>query len=376
MDYLVQFQLNIYALFILLILLWIIKEKIQVEYFGKNMLIHIIALTAAAVVTEALTWVFDGEQFFGAFFLEYSTNFMLVLFAPLLGGLMLSYVDYYIYGDQKRIRRRCYYMHFAVVTLIMLIVNLFTPIYFSINPETNIYSSGNLQWLHFVIILSMYIFMVIYVIYNRKKVNRHAAVIFLFFFALPIIGMLIQINNSKVFFSWTSIVLGILVTYIFLESTTGEKDYLTNLFSRQSYDRHIRALIEKKHSFAVALIDLDHFKAINDKYGHFEGDQLLIGFSRALENAFTDGEFIARLSGDEFMIVLAAGLSAEDINEAIYQRLFQSRDPLLKTLSFSLGYQEHKTGMSLDQLYTMADREMYKAKKHIKKPYENNGKKE
>jgi diguanylate cyclase (GGDEF)-like protein len=218
--------------------------------------------------------------------------------------------------------------------------------------------------------------MVIYVIYNRKKVNRHAAVIFLFFFALPIIGMLIQINNSRVYFSWTSIVLAILVTYIFLESTTGEKDYLTNLFSRQSYDRYIRELIEKKHSFAVALIDLDHFKAVNDKYGHFEGDHLLIGFSRALEDAFTNGEFIARLSGDEFMIVLAAGLSSEDINEAIYQRLFQSKDPLLKTLSFSLGYQEHKAGMSLDQLYTMADREMYKAKKHIKKPYENNGKKE
>lgn len=135
-------------------------------------------------------------------------------------------------------------------------------------------------------------------------------------------------------------------------------------------------MIEKKNLFAVALIDLDYFKAINDKYGHFEGDQLLIGFSRVLEDVFTNGEFIARLSGDEFMIVMPAGLNADDINESIYQRLFQSKDPLLKGLSFSLGYQEYEPGMSLDQLYTLADREMYKAKKNVKKPYENNGKKE
>ncbi len=235
MDFLIQFQLNIFTLIILFVLFGIIKVKTQLDSFGKRILEYVVIASGIGIVLEPLTWLFDGQAFFGVYFLEYSTNFILVAIAPVIGALMLSYVDYYIFKDLERIKKRLYYSYFFLFSLVMLIINLFIPIYFSINKATITYSQGDYFWIHYLSIGLMYVYMAGFILRNRNKTFRYAINIFIVFVSLQILGMIIQIFNERLFFAWNSIALAILVTYVFLESNSSEKDYLTKLYNRQSY---------------------------------------------------------------------------------------------------------------------------------------------
>lgn len=243
MNYLIQFQLNIYALAILIILLVAFYIRTSVQSFTKQILRTTIIVTIVALIVEPLSWIFDGKQFFGAFFLEYTTNFLLFLIAPVIGGLMMSYVDYMERKDRARVERRFYYMQWLTFTAVALIINFFSPIYFSVEMGTNSYSGGDFKWLHYVVIGSMYLYMVFFLFRNWKDTQRWMRYVFIIFFALPILGMVFQIMNSRLFFSWSSIVIGLLVVYMFFETTSGERNYLTRLYSRFSYELYATHLI-------------------------------------------------------------------------------------------------------------------------------------
>lgn len=349
---------------ILIVIYLIIKMKSKVKSYGKGLLKLIIIASAVAIVVEPLTWIFDGMQFFGAFFLEYSTNFLLFMMGPILGGLMLSYVDYHIFKDRKRISTRKFYQGISIVTFVVLIINMFYPIYFAVDPVTNSFSSGDYKWMHYLGLASLYIYMFLFVIMNRKRIKFYVINIFLVFFMLPIMGMIVQLFDSRLYFSWTSIVLGILVAYIFLETTSTEEDHLTKLYNRKSYENYVEHLIEADKRFSVILIDLDNFKKINDQYGHNKGDQAIVAFAQVLQKVFHIDSLVSRLGGDEFIVVIdKENLELEKHISNIDRLLKKQEDKIINRLSFSYGYQEYSQEMTADELFMTVDNKMYKDKK-------------
>ncbi|WP_404408280.1 GGDEF domain-containing protein [Jeotgalibacillus malaysiensis] len=374
MDYLVQFQLNVFAFAILIILYIIVKMRSKVETFSKKLLILIMITSAIAMILEPATWIFDGMLFPGAYLLEYSTNFFLFLVGPVLGGLMLSYVDYHIFKDPKRIYKKGYYQHLSVITFLVLLVNMVYPIYFDVDAATNSYSSGVFKEIHYVVLASFYIYMIYFLFKNRKKTSSYIVNIFLGFFSLPIIGMVIQMVDSKLYFSWTSGVLGILVAYIFLESTSTEEDFLTKLYNRRSTEVYMKHLKEAEKTFGIMLMDLNYFKEINDEHGHHKGDQVLVGFANILKKSFQQKGLIARLGGDEFIIIFEGGhIKPDQIAQEIRRQLKKQHDPILTSLSFSYGYELYEHHQSLNDMYMTADEKMYKDK-HASKMIQEQGK--
>ncbi|MGP4076281.1 hypothetical protein [Halobacillus sp. K22] len=103
MEYFVQFQLNVFAIVILAVLFMIMRTKSTVKSFSKKLLKMIMVAAAVAIIFEPLTWIFDRKLFSGAYVFEYSTNFILFLIGPVLGGLLLSYVDYHLFKNSSRI---------------------------------------------------------------------------------------------------------------------------------------------------------------------------------------------------------------------------------------------------------------------------------
>ncbi|MBN2540600.1 MAG: GGDEF domain-containing protein [Bacilli bacterium] len=359
MDYLVQFQMNIFTVVILIILFVTIKRKAEVNGFGQQILKLAVVVSAIAILVEPLTWILDNTQFFGSFVLEYGTNFLLIILGPIIGGLMLTYVDYYIFKDLSRIKKKYFYMHVAAGTLIMLVVNVFFPIYFSVDQASNTYQQGDFMWVQYVVIGLMYLYMLYFLMINRRKIFQHVVRIFIFFFALPIIGMIVQMINVNLLFAWNSIALALIVCYIFLESTSGARDYLTQLFSRQSSEAYIHKLIEQKVPFTFVMIDLDKFKHINDEYGHLRGDNILVSFRRILEKAFSPNKLVSRLAGDEFIIVVENVFNKNETITRIYDLLAASDDEVLQKMTFSMGVKPYESGLSMDDLYYAVDRKMY-----------------
>lgn len=374
MDYLVQFQLNVFAFAILIILYIIVKMRSKVETFSKKLLILIMITSAIAMILEPATWIFDGMLFPGAYFLEYSSNFFLFLVGPVLGGFMLSYVDYHIFKDPKRIYKKGYYQHLSVMTFFVLVINLFYPVYFDVDTATNSYSSGAFKEVHYVVLASFYIYMIYFLFKNRKKTSSYVVNIFLGFFALPIVGMVVQMFDSKLYFSWTSGVLGILVAYIFLESTSTEEDFLTKLYNRWSTEVYMKHLKEAEKTFGIMLMDLNYFKEINDEHGHHKGDQVLIGFANILKKSFQQKGLIARLGGDEFIIIFEGEhINPDQIAEDIHSQLKKQSDPILQSLRFSYGYELYQQHQSLNEMYMTADEKMYQHK-HTSKMMHGQGK--
>lgn len=362
MEYVVQFQINIFALAIIVLLFIVVNVRVTVETFSRKLLLILIVIAGAAIITEPLTWIFDSKHFFGAHFLEYVTNMLLILYGPVIAGLMLCYVEYYVQRDIQKIYKHWFYMYPAMIAGVMLIINIFYPVYFSVDPVTNVYEVGDYYFVHYIILVLMYIYMVAIGLKQRSKVDRRITFMFMLFFIIPFLAMILQWFYIDILFSWNSIVLGILVVYIFVESSNGEKDFLTNIYNRSSYEKYVNQLIEKQRDFKILFLDLDKFKRINDTHGHLEGDRVLKRFATIINLVSSKDELVARLGGDEFMMVIESGEGIKLIVEQIYKELRKTKDSILENLTFSYGAYTHPVDMTVDEIYASVDNEMYEFK--------------
>ncbi len=158
------------------------------------------------------------------------------------------------------------------------------------------------------------------------------------------------------------------------------QDSLTGLPNRRAFDSHIESA-EKRckrsgKSFAIAYIDLDHFKPINDNYGHHVGDALLNITAERLNTAIRGCDFVARIGGDEFVAILEEINTEEDVRP-IAKRIVESIketyfiDHLNVEISCSIGvaiYPQDGEG-DVEKLMVCADAAMYKAKDQGKNQY-------
>ncbi|HSW07005.1 diguanylate cyclase domain-containing protein [Aquabacterium sp.] len=150
-------------------------------------------------------------------------------------------------------------------------------------------------------------------------------------------------------------------------------DALTGLPNRRMFNDDLRrrnAQVQRGHGvFALALVDLDHFKQINDTLGHDAGDALLVAAAQRLQAVVREGDLVARLGGDEFAVLLAEAHSAEAIGPVCQRMLERLAEPLLWTgpplqTSASIGVAlcPHD-GNTPDSLYKAADVALYDAKR-------------
>lgn len=145
-------------------------------------------------------------------------------------------------------------------------------------------------------------------------------------------------------------------------------DPLTGLCNRRSLEKNITVCIDnyKRHGikFSVLIFDIDDFKAINDTYGHQDGDRVLVSISDILKSSSRAADFCARWGGEEFIIVLPN----EDINGAI-NKAEKLRIAIESTVSSpakitcSFGVSDCQTeGASIENIIKRADAALYHAK--------------
>ncbi|WP_277372630.1 GGDEF domain-containing protein [Pseudomonas sp. AA-38] len=147
-------------------------------------------------------------------------------------------------------------------------------------------------------------------------------------------------------------------------------DELTGLFNRRHFlrmaSRELQHMqVERQHG--LALIDLDHFKRINDKYGHAAGDRVLQTFASVARSCLRDGDVIARYGGEEFVLLLPN--TDADQFSACCERLrevFSKAEPVgvkVGELSLSMGMTLLNAGDDLDEALHRADQALYHAKR-------------
>lgn len=147
-------------------------------------------------------------------------------------------------------------------------------------------------------------------------------------------------------------------------------DQLTGAANRWEFEGRF-GQAEARHGrhgtpFSIILLDLDHFKGVNDTLGHLEGDRVLVGIARLVQGIIRPADLLARWGGDEFLVLAEGGLDearamAERIREAVAGACFTQKDGC-QPVTVSCGVAEYRQGESLDALTRRADEAAYSAK--------------
>lgn len=154
-----------------------------------------------------------------------------------------------------------------------------------------------------------------------------------------------------------------------------EHDSLTGLYNRHIMENKLNQIYQcqangkrkadtKRQSWFIALLDIDHFKYINDSYGHLYGDEVLIMFSRLMQNSFREDDMLFRYGGEEFLIAIknVDTKSADLILERFRQNVESAKFDQLEKLTVSIGFTMLDTTQALPTIIEQADRALYFSK--------------
>lgn len=145
------------------------------------------------------------------------------------------------------------------------------------------------------------------------------------------------------------------------------RDRLTSVFNRHYIGERAQALIQAAQAaqrpLSLLVLDIDHFKRINDTHGHTVGDHVLVGIASAISEFFGEAGIVARMGGEEFMVVLdeydefSAMQAAEELRE-----LIEELEPTGLHVTASVGLAQLQAQDSYESMYSRADLAMYQAK--------------
>jgi diguanylate cyclase (GGDEF)-like protein len=145
-------------------------------------------------------------------------------------------------------------------------------------------------------------------------------------------------------------------------------DHLTKAFNRGRYMTALEAEILRTRRylspFSVVMLDIDHFKKINDNFGHDVGDRVLISITELLKDGIRDTDLLARWGGEEFIFLLThtAGPVATGVAERIRRSIEIFNFETVGVVTASFGVTESRLGEGSDTLLKRTDEALYRAK--------------
>ena len=269
--------------------------------------------------------------------------------------------------------RRNIYRTIGLISIVLLVINIFYPLVFSVSDGR--YQRG-FAYIIFLIFAAFYILDSLYLYVKRVKKNGSLKLFPVHIFLIPVIlGVVIQAFFVEIAITWTSIAISVAGIMTALKNEIIFKDCLTGLYNRMYLEFiHKRACNKKDCWVSGIMIDLNGFKQINDNYGHAEGDLALCIVADLLRKSFSEYGVVTRYAGDEFVIML------NTTDDQLIQKIIKSAKKNFVTenekndkpyqLSASMGYAiTNLSNETIDDFMNRIDEQMYQDKM---KYYEHN----
>ncbi len=289
---------------------------------------------------------------------------------PVPEALWVLYLDATIRRGEKRLRRR-----FLAVLLLPVAANavlafasLSNGYVFAIDAQ-NVYHRGPFFWLMPLICYSYVIYYIFLMVVKRKYILKHEFSSLLIAVAPTLAAGLLQSFFYGISVLWLSLSFSLLIVYLNLQSSKVNTDHLTGLANRRWFDVRLRSLSRRQKRIGGIMIDIDSFKEINDEYGHVVGDSVLESVGALLKRSLRKGDFVARVGGDEFAVLLDVQDMEELANavsrlrESVAHFNTERRFPFPLHLSVGYDVWDTNTEETQEQFYHRIDTRMYEAKR-------------
>jgi len=188
---------------------------------------------------------------------------------------------------------------------------------------------------------------------------------------------ILQLKSQKNIFENYDLVNGLIRIYqnyqIIL--TENERDKLTGLLNRKTFENKLNRLIkpsednekvDKNDSCWLVMIDIDHFKSVNDNFGHISGDEILLNLAQMMKDYFVGSNLLFRFGGEEFVIILEA-MPLEVANATLehFRKLISNFNfPFVGMVTISMGFSKFRADDFPPTILDQADKALYYAKQH------------
>lgn len=361
-----------------LVLLLIVKLHMWDQYKAGRLLdIKLLSammhLTILECIFDTLVFWIDGKNFLGAREINYAGNIIYYILKVAIVYFWPLFIEYKINSSYKKVKKLA--TIFAIPLLACSLLVLTTPfsgIIFTIN-EDNIYTrTENYFIIPNLMIILYVVFGAVKVYLNRKKEEKYLLIPAIFFIVPVLLGIVVQVFSYGISLTFIGIAIGLTGVYLSTQNESAYKDSLCGVYNRRYYNDYVRSFCNsrKKDDFLVGvLIDMDNFKQINDKYGHYAGDKALQLFGSVLCKQIDNIGFAVRYGGDEFILITKQSEAAID---AVIANTVKEIDEINATgknafhLSFSYGMAKLNSDSNMDEFLSTMDARMYEMKRNRK----------
>jgi diguanylate cyclase (GGDEF)-like protein len=229
----------------------------------------------------------------------------------------------------------------VAVNIVFCVLSLFSGYLFTIDAQ-NVYHRGEYFWVMALLSYSYMAYYVYLVLRKRQFLRRHESAPLLLAALPPIVASILQSLFFGIAILWLSVSLSLLIIYTSVQSSQVYTDHLTGIANRRNFDAVLLHFFSKHKKVGGMMIDIDGFKKINDVYGHDMGDRVLESVGGLLKKSLRRNDFVARIGGDEFAVLIEADSSnqldkaANRIHAVIEE--FNSVSAYPFDLSLSIGY--------------------------------------
>lgn len=329
-----------------------------------------ISITLFSFAADICSSLYKGPVWFFPF--AAAGNYFEVVLNATLIPLFFRYICTQVYDLNPALKRRVGALLWAMTFFGALLVasTAFTGLIFYFD-SARVYHRGPLFFAAMSLFFVMMAVVEVFLVSQRQKIDESYYKSLIFFLAAPLAGWALQTLFFGLPFSLFGITFAAQIVFTNIQNLSMDKDYLTGAFTRQTLDRYLQNKIDASDcgkTFSAVMLDIDSFKSINDRFGHYEGDSALIGTVRLIRAAVGRKGFIARYGGDEFCVILGNGDPAElervihKIGERLRDYNAKSGKPYL--LSFSMGYSVYLPSLGGDAraFFQVIDRKMYDVK--------------
>lgn len=306
MQVFLKIDLNIFMAAVCIVLFTANKAFTEKRLIHNRIFRWLILSVFSLLVLESFTWILDGAATNLLIICDYLVTVFLFLMTPLPAFLWSLYVDSQIFHDEKSLRKLMFI--FGIPIVICALLTITTPLtslmfYYD---QNHIYHRG--AWYPVLAVLSILplITSEISVWINKERISRKTLLMVTIFTIIALVSSFAQIRFYGLAVIWSSITISILLAQTNLQTDHVYLDHLTGIFNRRQMDIHLAdrvRMAKEGRPLSCILLDINHFKAINDTYGHVAGDDALKDASMILQSSIRKGDFLARYGGDEFVIL-------------------------------------------------------------------------
>ncbi len=378
-DYLYYVEANIACVVILSTVLFTLEKGVD-KQISTVLLIRMMRLLLIYFLTDSIWVLFECGVF-----ASNKTILYIATIIPYLALLITSWL-WYIYCEivqqNSWIRTKLGTFISAIpfwIALIILVLGLFTSYLFIIEDD------GSLSYgpLYGALLMGPFGYLLYSSVkafiraYTRNRYVDHKLYIAMGLFPLlPITCGLLQSFYLTVPIMCYGATCAILFQYLMATDNRISTDPLTRLNNRQELQRYLTLKMKSRpqgKELYLMIFDVDHFKEINDKYGHIEGDSALVKMADAMRETCVDAadkSFLARFGGDEFIAIVEA-----DNEQQVMDRANQIRSNITRLneesgaeykLEACVGYAryDYDNPMTIPQFIAKADEKLYEMKKN------------